>query len=115
MADSLAVRPVECYDHGDAVGIYFDADEDFDGCTDEPRIAGTLWRKDPYIFYYVGKLPGDGGADWGYVTDMKCALPLTREQQKRFAADTRCCGRTPNFYSDQIWSYSLGGFKVPND
>lgn len=23
-ADTLEVRPVECYDHGDAVGIYFD-------------------------------------------------------------------------------------------
>lgn len=24
MADTLEVRPVECYDHGDAKGIYFD-------------------------------------------------------------------------------------------
>lgn len=23
-AETLEVRPVECYDHGDAVGIYFD-------------------------------------------------------------------------------------------
>lgn len=24
MADTLEVRPIECYDHGDAKGIYFD-------------------------------------------------------------------------------------------
>jgi hypothetical protein len=41
---------------------------------------------------YVGNLKGDGGADWGYVTDIQKAIPLNHNQWQSFAKDMRECG-----------------------
>lgn len=41
---------------------------------------------------YVGNLKGDGGADWGYVTDIKKAIVLNHNQWQSFAKDMREAG-----------------------
>lgn len=41
---------------------------------------------------YVGNLKGDGGADWGYVTDIEKAIVLNHNQWQSFAKDMRECG-----------------------
>lgn len=41
---------------------------------------------------YVGNLKGDGGADWGYVTDIEKAIKLNHNQWQSFAKDMRECG-----------------------
>jgi len=41
---------------------------------------------------YVGNLKGDGGADWGYVTDIEKAIVLNHNQWQSFAKDMREVG-----------------------
>ena len=55
-------------------------------------ICGTQWNKQTY--FYVAQIKGDGGADWGYTTDYKKALPLNKHFAKLFKADTEYCGRS---------------------
>lgn len=57
------------------------------------EIAGRVWNKaKPHEIYYVQFVPGDGGADWGYTTDRKKALPLNKYFMRRFVADCRYVG-----------------------
>lgn len=41
---------------------------------------------------YVGNLKGDGGADWGYVTDIEKAIVINTNQWRSFAKDMREVG-----------------------
>lgn len=41
---------------------------------------------------YVSNLKGDGGADWGYVTDIEKAIVLNTPQWRSFAKDMREVG-----------------------
>lgn len=49
------------------------------------------WRKGfvntPAVWFYVAQRPGDGGADWGYVTDPSKARPMSRYWMRRFRRD----------------------------
>jgi len=59
-------------------------------------IAWTQW--DARTVFYVAQVPGEGGgADWGYVTDVKKARRLNRYWQRRFAANCRHCGHPARF------------------
>jgi hypothetical protein len=62
---------------------------------DGTAIAWTQW--DARTIYYVAQVPGEDGADWGYVTDPKKAKRLSRYWQRRFAASCRRCGHPARF------------------
>lgn len=47
--------------------------------------------------YYVAQVAGDGGADWGYVTEYDQATPLNESQAKQFRADCRATGYDAQF------------------
>ena len=47
--------------------------------------------------FYVSQVPGDGGKDWGYVTDFSQAIVLNEAQAKRFAVDCRAVGYSAQF------------------
>lgn len=73
---------------------------------DVPAYAGRLWNVKPYLYFYVAQKKGDGGKDWGY-TELTPGQPpdvldrpilLSPYWQRRFAADCRYVGATPNFY-----------------
>jgi len=49
--------------------------------------------------YYVAQVPGDGGKDWGYVTDFHQATVLNEYWAKRFASDCRAVGYSAQFLS----------------
>jgi hypothetical protein len=44
---------------------------------------------------YVSEVPGDGGVDWGYTHSRERALLLNTYFARRFAADCRRVGCTP--------------------
>lgn len=46
----------------------------------------------PNVRFYVAQLPGEGGADWGYTTDARKAIALSRYWARRFASDCRRMG-----------------------
>jgi len=52
----------------------------------------------PTLTFYVEQLPGEGGVDWGYTTDLNKARDLNPYWQKRFNSDCKFCGRKDNFY-----------------
>jgi hypothetical protein len=58
-------------------------------CSDALRIAARVWHPLRRETWYVSEVPGDGGVDWGYVTDRAKALPLSPYWQRRFRADMR--------------------------
>lgn len=60
------------------------------------KIAYRYWSKAVPIFY-VAQVPGEAGADWGYVTEAAKAKPLNPYWQRRFAADCRAVGVTAQF------------------
>jgi hypothetical protein len=53
-------------------------------------ICSRLWQ--PGLTFYVRELPGDGGADWGYVRLGTNAVPVSAYWAKRFIADMRRVG-----------------------
>jgi hypothetical protein len=55
-------------------------------------ICSRLWR--PGLVFYVRELPGEGGADWGYVDEPKKARPVSTYWARRFIADMRRVGAT---------------------
>ena len=55
-------------------------------------IAWTVWNPlKPCELFYVAQVPGQGGKDWGYETDVTKAILLTPYWQRRFRKD---CERT---------------------
>lgn len=60
------------------------------------KLAWRYWSKTVPRFY-VAQVPGDDGVDWGYTTDQKKALPLTKGWQARFRADCRRVGVAARF------------------
>lgn len=57
------------------------------------RLAFRLWPVNGQrVPYYVAQCQGDGGADWGYVTDLAQATLLNFYWQQRFVADCRRVG-----------------------
>ena len=62
------------------------------------KVAGRLWSRKPYRYFYVAQLPGEGGKDWGYTTDFKQSRLLSVYWQRRFANDCAFCGYTAQFY-----------------
>jgi hypothetical protein len=49
--------------------------------------------------WYVAQVPGEGGVDWGYTTDIAKARGLNKYWQRRFAADARHVGHKAYFWS----------------
>lgn len=42
---------------------------------------------------YVAQVPGDGGKDWGFTTDITQAKPLSEEMRRAFSKDQNYMGR----------------------
>jgi len=57
-----------------------------DGYTTAGELIGVRYLPNHKILY-VGNLPGDGGKDWGYVTERNKAIPLNKYWQRRFTAN----------------------------
>jgi len=75
--------------------------------TDKSRIGVTQMAANQPP-WYVADLPGcdkdkrnptTPNSDWGYVTKIEQALPLSPYWQRRFQADSRRCGRSVQFYA----------------
>lgn len=55
------------------------------------QIAYRFWNQNSAP-WYVSEVKGNGGADWGYVTDISKAIVLNTNQWKSFAKDMREVG-----------------------
>jgi hypothetical protein len=49
--------------------------------------------------WYVAQVPGEGGKDWGYTTDISKARGLNKYWQTRFRADARYVGAQAYFFN----------------
>ena len=61
-------------------------------------IASRYWNKNNPVFY-VSEKRGDGGADWGYTTDVSKAVDLSPYWQRLFNSDCNKCGVTAKFHT----------------
>ena len=67
-------------------------------------IGYTQWHKN--TLFYVAQLRGDGKrdgkCDWGYTDKCEKAIHLSPYWARRFAADTRFCGRIAQFIEASV-------------
>jgi hypothetical protein len=59
--------------------------------SDGPRFILLRYARDKSP-RYVAQRPGDGGKDWGYVTDHKQAAYFSPYWKRRFLSDMRAVG-----------------------
>lgn len=65
--------------------------------SEAPRYVAYCAMHTGAPLHYVRELPGDGGVDWGYVTEAAKAKPLSKYWARRFRADCLRCGRVAYF------------------